>query len=162
VVDRASAAGLPVRGYVSVVCQCPYEGEVAPERVAEVAARLNALGVYEVSLGETLGRAEPPQVAAMLAAVTALVPPTRLAGHFHDTAGHALGNIDVALAAGLRVVDAAIAGLGGCPYAPGAAGNVATERVAAHLAETGWETGLDRAVLAEAAKLARAMRGVHA
>jgi hydroxymethylglutaryl-CoA lyase len=135
---------------------------VAPERVAEVADRLAALGVHEVSLGETLGRAAPEAVDAMLRAVTARIPAERLAGHFHDTSGRALENVDVALGHGLRVFDAAVGGLGGCPYAPGAAGNVATERLADHLARAGWETGLDGAVLREAAAMAQAMRGEHA
>lgn len=98
----------------------------------------------------------------MLAAVTEVVPAKRLAGHFHDTAGQALAVIDVALSHGLRVFDASVGGLGGCPYAPGAAGNAATEAVAAHLAELGYDTGLDLAVLSEAAMMARAMRGEHA
>ncbi|MCX7645541.1 MAG: hydroxymethylglutaryl-CoA lyase [Rhodobacteraceae bacterium] len=158
VVAAARAAGLPVRGYVSCVTDCPYDGPTPPARVAEVAAALHAMGVGEVSLGDTLGRGTPESVGRMLEAVVQVVPRLRLAGHFHDTAGRALDNIAVALDAGLRVFDAAAGGLGGCPYAPGAAGNVATEAVAAWLAARGWETGLDAAVLAEAAALARAMR----
>jgi hydroxymethylglutaryl-CoA lyase len=158
VVEAARAAGLPVRGYVSCVTDCPFDGPTPPARVAEVAAALDAMGVYEVSLGDTIGRGTPESVGRMLEAVTALVPPARLAGHFHDTGGRALDNIAVALDAGIRVFDAAAGGLGGCPYAPGAAGNVATERVADWLAGRGWETGLDGAVLAEAAAMARAMR----
>ncbi|MEO1677397.1 MAG: hydroxymethylglutaryl-CoA lyase [Pseudomonadota bacterium] len=161
VAAAARAAGLPVRGYVSVVAVCPFEGAVQPAQVAAVAERLADLGVYEVSLGETLGRATPAQIDAMLRAVTARIEPARLAGHFHDTSGKALANIDVALEHGLRVFDAAVGGLGGCPYAPGAAGNVATEAVAAHLAAMGWQTGLDEAVLAEAARMAQAMRGAR-
>jgi hydroxymethylglutaryl-CoA lyase len=126
--------------------------------VARVAAALRDMGCYEVSLGDTIGQGRPETVSAMLAAVLNELPPERLAGHFHDTAGRALANIEASLALGLRVFDATAGGLGGCPYAPGAAGNVATEAVAARLAELGYDTGLDRAVLAEAAALARAMK----
>lgn len=161
VAEAAQAAGLPLRGYVSVVTDCPFEGAVAPGAVARVAADLLALGCHEISLGETLGRGRPEAVAAMLDAVLDRVPAAQLAGHFHDTGGLALVNIDVALAAGLRVFDAAVGGLGGCPYAPGAAGNVATERVAAHLAARGFETGLDLGRLAGAADFARSLRGLE-
>ncbi len=158
VADAARADGLPVRGYVSVVTDCPYDGRIAPAAVAQVAAALRDMGCYEVSLGDTIGQGRPETVDAMLGAVLDELPADRLAGHFHDTAGRALVNIDASLARGLRVFDAAVGGLGGCPYAPGAAGNVATEMVAAHLAALGFETGLDSAVLDEAAALARAMR----
>jgi hydroxymethylglutaryl-CoA lyase len=147
-----------LRGYVSCVTDCPYDGPTAPGQVAEVADALFAMGCYEISLGDTIGRGTPERVAAMLDAVTGTVPSDRLAGHFHDTDGHALDNIEAALAAGLRVFDAAVGGLGGCPFAPGAAGNVATEAVAARLEALGYETGLDREVLARAAAMARAMR----
>ncbi|WP_413871471.1 hydroxymethylglutaryl-CoA lyase [Albidovulum sp.] len=155
----ARADGIPVRGYVSVVTDCPYDGPVAPAAVARVAAALRDIGCFEVSLGETLGHGRPETVDAMLAAVLGELPPGRLAGHFHDTAGRALQNIDAALARGLRVFDAAVGGLGGCPYAPGAKGNVATERVEAHLRARGFATGLDPERLAGAAAMARAMRG---
>ena len=158
VAEAARAAGLPVRGYVSCVVECPYDGMVAPEQVAKVAQALLGMGCYEISLGDTIGRATPEAVTAMLQAVTPEVPPAQLAGHFHDTGGRALENVEAALAMGLRVFDAAVGGLGGCPYAPGAAGNVATEAVADRLAALGYETGLDRAVLDEAAALARGMR----
>lgn len=158
VIEAAHAANVKVRGYVSCVVECPYEGDIAPEAVAKVAKALREMGCYEVSLGETLGRAQPSQVDAMLGAVLAEIPATELAGHFHDTSGRALANIDAALARGLRIFDAAVGGLGGCPYAPGAAGNVASERVAAHLAAAGYETGLDASILNEAADMARAMR----
>jgi hydroxymethylglutaryl-CoA lyase len=151
---------MPVRGYISCVVECPYDGHVAPAAVARVAARLRDLGCYEISLGDTIGRAVPEAVDTMLAAVLDEVPAGRLAGHFHDTSGRALDNIEVALARGLRVFDAAVGGLGGCPYAPGAAGNVATEAVAARLAALGYDTGLEMAVVAEAAGMARAMREV--
>ena len=158
VAEAAFADGLRLRGYVSVVTDCPFEGKVAPEQVAKVASQLDALGCHEISLGETLGRARPEAVAAMLDAVLQRLPTSKLAGHFHDTGGLALLNIDVALQAGLRVFDASIGGLGGCPYAPGAAGNVATEAVAAHLAGLGFETGLDIDALAAAAQFARTLR----
>lgn len=159
VAEAALADGLPVRGYVSVVTDCPFEGEVAPQAVAQVAAQLLAMGCHEISLGETLGRGRPERVDAMLQAVLGDVPAERLAGHFHDTGGLALQNIDVALDHGLRVFDASVGGLGGCPYAPGAAGNVATEAVAAHLAAKGFQTGLDADMLAEAGAFARGLRG---
>ena len=117
------------------------------------------MGCYEISLGDTIGQGRPETVDAMLTAVLGELPPERLAGHYHDTAGRALANIDASLARGLRVFDAAVGGLGGCPYAPGAAGNVATEAVAAHLRVLGYETGLDPDVLDEAGRVARSLRG---
>ncbi|MDI3335032.1 hydroxymethylglutaryl-CoA lyase [Defluviimonas aestuarii] len=159
VAEAAKADGIPVRGYVSVVTDCPYDGKIAPVSVARVAAALRDMGCYEISLGDTIGQGRPETVDAMLAAVLDEMPPERLAGHYHDTAGRALANIDASLARGLRAFDAAVGGLGGCPYAPGAAGNVATEAVAAHLAALGYQTELDMAVLAEAGALARNMRG---
>lgn len=158
VAEAARAAGLPVRGYVSCVVECPYDGAVAPEAVARVVAALRDMGCYEVSLGDTIGRGRPEAVDVMLDAVLQELPAARLAGHFHDTSGRALENIDVAMARGLRVFDAAVGGLGGCPYAPGAAGNVATEAVHDHLVKLGFETGLDRTVLMRGAEMARAMR----
>jgi hydroxymethylglutaryl-CoA lyase len=150
---------LPVRGYVSCVTDCPYDGAVAPAQVARVARALFAMGCYEISLGDTIGQARPESIDAMLAAVLEEVPAAQLAGHYHDTAGRALDNIEASLARGLRVFDAAVGGLGGCPYAPGAAGNVATEAVHARLVALGHETELDAGVLAQAADMARAMRG---
>jgi hydroxymethylglutaryl-CoA lyase len=158
VLEAARRDGLPVRGYVSVVTDCPYEGAVRPVAVARVTAILRDLGCEEVALGETLGRGTPEWVDAMLSAVLDELPPERLAGHFHDTAGRALANVEVALAHGLRVFDSSIGGLGGCPFAPGAAGNVATERLAAHLAGLGYRTGLDPEALSRAARLARLVR----
>lgn len=158
VVRAARDAGLPVRGYVSVVTDCPYEGVVSPPAVAEMAEALAALGCGEISLGETLGRGTPERVDAMLGAILARLPPDRLAAHFHDTAGRAIANVDVALERGLRILDASIAGLGGCPFAPGAAGNVATEKLAAHLAASGYRTGLDAGALDRAAALARRLK----
>ena len=158
VLEAAKAVNLKVRGYVSCVTDCPYDGPTAPEAVAEVAGRLAEIGCYEISLGDTIGQGTPERIGRMIEVVGQVVPPDGLAGHFHDTSGRALENIDVALGQGIRVFDAAVGGLGGCPYAPGAAGNVATERVEAHLRSLGYETGLDRSVLAEAAVMARAMR----
>ncbi len=159
VVTAALAAGLRVRGYVSCVVECPYDGPVKPAAVALMAAALAALGCYEISLGDTLGRATPEVVAEMLDAVLDVVPAFQLAGHFHDTAGHALTNIEVSADHGLRVFDASIGGLGGCPFAPGSAGNVATRAVHDRLTEMGFVTGLDAEALDRAAGMALAMRG---
>ncbi|MEX0305410.1 MAG: hydroxymethylglutaryl-CoA lyase [Leisingera sp.] len=158
ILEAAKEIGLPVRGYVSCVTDCPYDGPTPPEKVAEIAERLFSLGCYEVSLGDTVGRGTPETIAAMLQAVTSRVPADRLAGHYHDTAGQALDNIEASLDQGVRVFDAAVGGLGGCPYAPGAAGNVATEAVHRRLTELGYDTGLDAEVLEQAAAMARAMR----
>ena len=158
VVDAAGAAGVPVRGYVSCVTHCPYDGPTPPESVARVAAALMDMGCYQISLGETLGAATPEAISAMLDAVLAVVPARSLAGHFHDTGGRALDNIAVSLERGLRVFDSALAGLGGCPYAPGAKGNVATEAVVTLLHERGFETGLDRDRLAHASAFAQSLR----
>jgi hydroxymethylglutaryl-CoA lyase len=158
VAEAARADGIPLRGYVSCVTDCPFEGRISPTAVARVAERLFGLGCREVSLGDTIGHGTPEAVAYMLQAVLDIASPDRLAGHFHDTMGRAVENIEVALDYGLRVFDASCGGLGGCPYAPGAAGNVATERVAARLEELGFVTGLDPARLAEAGAFARRLR----
>jgi len=158
IMEAAREIGLPVRGYISCVTDCPYDGPTPPGKVAEVAATLFGMGCYEISLGDTIGQGTPESISAMLKAVMEEIPAEKLAGHYHDTAGRALDNIDASLALGLRVFDAAVGGLGGCPYAPGAAGNVATEAVQAHLNRLGYETGLDAGVIAEAADMARAMR----
>ncbi|MBS9716712.1 hydroxymethylglutaryl-CoA lyase [Pseudohalocynthiibacter aestuariivivens] len=158
ILKAARHIDMPVRGYVSCVTDCPFDGPTPPQKVAEVAAELFALGCYEVSLGDTIGKGTPDSIAKMLLAVLNEVPPHRLSGHYHDTGGRALDNIDVSLSMGLRVFDGAVGGLGGCPYAPGAEGNVATEAVNAHLVALGYDTGLDSDVLAEAATMARAMR----
>ena len=160
VAEAARADGLPMRGYVSVVTDCPFDGPTPPAQVARVARALRDLGCYEISLGDTIGHGTPDTIRAMLEAVLAELPADRLAGHYHDTKGRALENIEASLALGLRTFDAAVGGLGGCPYAPGAAGNVATEAVAGLLAELGFDTGLDRAVLAEAAAFARSLRSM--
>lgn len=158
ILEAARHIDLPVRGYISCVTDCPYDGPTDPEAVAAVADTLFGLGCYEISLGDTIGQATPDSIARMLLAVRERVPATRLAGHYHDTAGRALDNIDASLAMGVRVFDAAVGGLGGCPYAPGAAGNVATEAVHEHLERLGYVTGLDAAIVAEAGDMARAMR----
>lgn len=159
VAETARTDGMPLRGYVSVVTDCPFDGPTPPAQVARVAAALRDLGCYEISLGDTIGHGRPETIRAMLQAVLAELPPDRLAGHYHDTQGRALENIEASLELGLRVFDAAVGGLGGCPYAPGAAGNVATEAVAARLAALGFDTGLDAAVLDKAAAFARSLRG---
>lgn len=158
----ANAENVKVRAYISCVTDCPYDGPTPPQAVADLAAEFVAMGAYEVSLGDTLGQGRPETVAAMLKAVLDEVGADRLAGHFHDTAGRALDNISVALEHGLRVFDAAVGGLGGCPFAPGAAGNVATEAVRAHVEALGFDTGLDAGVLDRAATMARQMRGARA
>lgn len=158
VAEAARADGIPLRGYVSVVTDCPFDGPTPPAQVARVAAALRDMGCYEISLGDTIGHGTPDTIRAMLEAVLAEVPAAQLAGHYHDTRGRALENIEQSLALGLRVFDAAVGGLGGCPYAPGAAGNVATEAVAARLAQLGFTTGLDPALLDQAAAMARSLR----
>ena len=142
VCDRAHAAGIRVRGYLSTAFGCPFEGSVAPERVAEVAERIAALGVFEVSVSDTIGIAHPGQVPRVLEAVLARVPVERIALHFHDTRGTALANVHAALPFGIATFDASAGGLGGCPYAPGAAGNLATEDLIYMLDGMGIETGV--------------------
>lgn len=158
VAAAAKHAGVPVRGYVSCVTDCPYDGPTDPADVARVARALLDLGCYEISLGDTIGQATPDSIQAMLKSVLEVVPATQLAGHYHDTAGRALENIEASLDLGLRVFDAAVGGLGGCPYAPGAAGNVATEAVQDRLIALGYQTGLNSDVIADAAEMARNMR----
>jgi hydroxymethylglutaryl-CoA lyase len=158
VLQAADIAGLRVRGYVSCVVDCPYDGPVTPAQVAGLAQALWQMGCYEISLGDTTGRGTPEAVDAMLGAVAEVVPADRLAGHFHDTGGRALDNIEASLARGVRVFDAATGGLGGCPFAPGAAGNVATEAVHDRLTALGYETGLNAGVLDQAARMARGLR----
>ncbi|MEO3431515.1 hydroxymethylglutaryl-CoA lyase [Pelagibius sp. CAU 1746] len=147
---EARAAGLRVRGYVSCVLGCPYEGEVPLAQVVEVAAALDAMGCAEVSLGDTIGIGTPLKARAMVEAVAAAVPLERLAVHFHDTYGQALANILACLELGVATVDTAVAGLGGCPYAKGASGNVASEDVVYLLNGLGIETGIDLERLAAA------------
>lgn len=158
VAEAAFKDSIPMRAYVSCVTDCPFDGPTPPVAVAEAVEAMLALGAYEVSLGDTIGRGEPETIIAMLKAALSVAPPAKLAGHYHDTGGRALENIAVSLDLGLRTFDAAVGGLGGCPYAPGAAGNVATEAVAALLAERGFVTGVDPAALAEAAAFAKGLR----
>jgi hydroxymethylglutaryl-CoA lyase len=143
VIDAAKAAKIAVRGYVSCVLGCPYQGYVAPEAVTDVAERLYAMGCYEVSLGDTIGVGTPGRTQAMLAAVARRVPVDKLAGHFHDTYGQAVANIYASLEMGVAVFDSSVAGLGGCPYAKGATGNVATEDVIYMLQGLDIATGID-------------------
>ncbi|WP_417529637.1 hydroxymethylglutaryl-CoA lyase [Marinobacter lipolyticus] len=143
VMEAASKAGIPVRGYVSTVLGCPYEGDIAPEQVAKVAKALADMGCYEISLGDTIGVGTPLKAKRMLEAVVAQVPVEKLAAHFHDTYGQALANLYAVLEEGVAVIDASVAGLGGCPYAKGASGNVATEDVLYLLNGLGIETGVD-------------------
>lgn len=150
VVEAALNKGIKVRGYVSCVVGCPYEGDIAPEAVANVAKKLLDMGCYEISLGDTIGVGTPASVSAMLDAVKAVVPANQLAVHFHDTYGQALTNIYTALSQGITVVDSAVAGLGGCPYAKGASGNVATEDVVYMLNGMGIDSGVDLDKLLEA------------
>ncbi|UWZ84910.1 hydroxymethylglutaryl-CoA lyase [Occallatibacter riparius] len=152
VFDAALVAQVRVRGYVSCALGCPYEGAVDPARVADVATRLFDAGCYEISLGDTIGAGTPNQTKAMIAAVAQRVPVRNLAGHFHDTYGQALANVYAAIECGVRVFDASVSGLGGCPYAPGAAGNVATEDLVYMLNGMEVETGvnLDRLIAAGA------------
>ena len=159
VVAAAQAAGVAVRGYVSCVTDCPFDGAIAPDAVAAAVGRLREVAPMPISLGDTIGKGTPERVGQMLDAVLQEVPAAELAGHFHDTSGLALENITVSLARGLRHFDSAVGGLGGCPYAPGAPGNVATEAVLAHLAALGYETDVDADVIAQAAAMARKMRG---
>ena len=149
IADQAKAHGIKVRGYVSCVVGCPYEGEIAPARVAEVAGALYEMGCYEVSLGDTIGVGTPGKTRAMIEACATRVPVEKLAGHYHDTYGQALANIYASLQAGVRTFDASIAGLGGCPYAAGASGNVATEDVVYMLRGLGMGTGADLDKLAD-------------
>lgn len=150
VVETARAAGLRVRGYVSCVLGCPYEGTVAAAAVARVAEALLGLGCYEISLGDTIGTGTPLAARRLVEGVAAAVPLERIALHFHDTYGQALANLLACLDLGVSVIDSAVAGLGGCPYARGASGNVATEDVAYMLRGMGIETGIDLEALVDA------------
>ena len=147
VVERAKADGVQVRGYISCVLGCPFDGEVKPSAVANVADMLWELGCYEISLGDTIGVGTPLKAKALLRAVAGTVPIAGLAMHFHDTYGQALANLYAGMEEGVRVIDSAAGGLGGCPYAPGATGNVATEDVVYMLEGMGIATGVDMAKL---------------
>lgn len=159
VIEAAKDAKMPVRGYISCVTDCPYDGRTAPAQVASLAAQLRDLGCYEISLGDTIGQGTPQSISEMLKAVLEEVEPSILAGHYHDTSGRALDNIRASLDLGVRVFDASVGGLGGCPYAPGASGNVASEAVVDLLHQAGFETGVDLASLKEVAIFAKSLRG---
>ena len=143
VMEAAKQHQIPVRGYVSTVMGCPYEGDIAPEQVAYVAKALYDMGCHEISLGDTIGTGTPIKAKRMLEAVAAHVPMEKLAAHFHDTYGQALANLYAVLEEGVSVIDASVAGLGGCPYAKGASGNIATEDVLYLLNGLGIKTGVD-------------------
>lgn len=152
VCDRALASGLRVRGYLSTAFGCPFEGQVDPAQVADVAARLSSLGVFEVAVSDTIGIAHPGQVPRVLDAVLARLPADRIALHFHDTRGTALANVLAALPFGITTFDASAGGLGGCPYAPGAAGNLATDDLIYMLDGLGIETGVSLAAVSDASQ----------
>ena len=153
VAEVATGRGMRVRGYVSCALGCPYEGEIAAASVAEVARQLKAIGCYEISLGDTIGVGTPLKTQAMLRTVAEQLPVEALAVHFHDTWGQALANILAALELGVAVVDSSVAGIGGCPYAPGATGNVATEDVVYMLNGMGIKTGIDLDKLAAVGRM---------
>jgi hydroxymethylglutaryl-CoA lyase len=159
VIPPALAAGVAVRAYVSTVFGCPYEGEVDPQRAVDLTLRLAELGVYQVSLGDTIGVANPRQVEDVLGQVLARSPAEAVAVHFHDTQGTALANCLVALTLGITTIDSSAGGLGGCPYAPGASGNLATEDVIAMLHSMGVQTGVDLDRLVEASRAAASFVG---
>jgi hydroxymethylglutaryl-CoA lyase len=159
VIPPARRAGLAVRGYVSTVFGCPYEGAIDPGRSAEVALRLLELGCEQVSLGDTIGVGTPTQVRAVLRRLLPAVPAERLALHLHDTRGTALANALAGLEEGITTFDASVGGLGGCPYAPGAAGNLATEDLVYLLHGMGYDTGVDFDKLVEAGALAQRLTG---
>jgi hydroxymethylglutaryl-CoA lyase len=152
VTEKASAENLRIRGYISCVLGCPYEGEVSLDTVAEVAARLLDQGCYEISLGDTTGVGTPAKARAMVERVSDVVPVNQLAAHFHDTYGQGLANLLAVLQCGISVIDSSVAGLGGCPYAKGASGNVATEDVLYMLDGMHIETGVDMQKLLEAGR----------
>jgi len=149
VAEAARTADIKVRGYISCVIACPHEGHVAPQRVADVAAALHDIGCYEISLGDTIGVGTPRKTQAMIEAVSDLVPIAKLAGHYHDTYGQALANVYASLEMGMATFDVSVAGLGGCPYAAGASGNVATEDVLYLLLGLGIETGVNLDAIVE-------------
>ncbi|MGZ8709853.1 MAG: hydroxymethylglutaryl-CoA lyase [Thermoanaerobaculia bacterium] len=153
VAARALQEGMRVRGYVSTAMGCPYEGEVAPEKVLEVSARLLDLGCYEVSIGDTIGVGTPLQVQGVIGILLQVIPPSRLAMHFHDTRGTALANTLAALEMGISTFDASAGGLGGCPYAPGASGNMATEDLVYLLEGMAIDSGVDLRKLVEASAI---------
>ena len=159
VIAPAKERGMRVRAYVSTVFGCPYEGAVDANRVVELSARLLDMGVYQISLGDTIGVANPAQVDEVLSLIIDKVSREPLAVHFHDTQGTALANCTIALMKGITTIDSSVGGLGGCPYAPGASGNLATEDVVAMLHSMGIETGIDLDKLVECSRIAASMVG---
>lgn len=159
VVRRAKAAGLPVRGYVSAAFVCPYEGKIPPEKAVDVCLRLIDLGCDEVDVGDTIGGASPSDVATLLSRLLPRVPPERVVLHFHDTRGRAIPNSEEGLRFGIASFDSSAGGIGGCPYAPGASGNVATEALVRLFDRLGIEHGIDLAKLAAASALISAALG---
>jgi hydroxymethylglutaryl-CoA lyase len=158
VLALAASHGIAVRGYVSCAIECPYEGPIRPDIARAVAQQLRDIGCSEIAVADTIGRATPDTVEAMLTELLKSVPVAQLACHFHDTSGQALANVDVAVKHGIRVFDSAIGGLGGCPYAPGAAGNLASERLVRHLEALGFTTGVDPTKMKIAADVAASLR----
>jgi hydroxymethylglutaryl-CoA lyase len=161
VLGAAERDNVPVRGYVSCVVGCPYEGEVEPNTVVLVVEKLLEMGCYEVSLGDTIGAGTPKSVGDLLSVVLNNLPAHSLAGHFHDTSGRALDNIRVSLEKGMRVFDSAVAGMGGCPYAPGAKGNVSTGAVVHMMDQLGMNSGIDLDKLAQAEAFATNLRSPY-
>ena len=157
IMDAANRLHIPVRGYVSCVIACPYDGKIDSEKVREVAATLLDMGCYEISLGDTIGAGTPDSIAQLLEVLLATIPANKLAGHYHDTNNGAIANVERSLEFGLRRFDSAVSGLGGCPYAPGAKGNVATLPLAKRLHDLGWNTRLDHDILARADEMIREM-----
>jgi hydroxymethylglutaryl-CoA lyase len=156
-VKFAQKHSLPVRGYVSCITECPFEGFIKPEKVLEVTSQLFELGCYEVSLGETLGKSSSQQISTLLEKILKDIPVKKVAGHFHDTKKFALENIKVALDFGVRTFDSSVGGLGGCPYAPGASGNVATESLLDMLIDLNYVTGLEREQVNKTALFAKTL-----
>lgn len=159
VIRSAKAAGVRVRGYLSCVIECPFDGPIAPDAVASGSARLLDLGVDELDLGDTIGAGTPDSIEAMYAAVATVVEPSATVLHLHDTRGAALRCVERALTIGVRAFDSSATGLGGCPYAPGAPGNLATESLVRALHDAGWETGIDADAVARAGAQVRASFG---
>jgi len=154
---QAAENNIAVRGYVSCIAGCPYEGKVAPKSVREVSEELLNMGCYQISLGDTIGSGTPDIISKVLEEVLTDIEPKKLAGHYHDTNGRALDNVMMSLKYGLTTFDSAIGGLGGCPYAPGAKGNLSTGKLAQALSEAGYDTGLNLSLLREAEKFIHSM-----
>lgn len=155
VLEEASKKQIPVRGYVSCVTSCPFDGPTSPAQVADVAKKLIEMGCYEISLGDTIGSGTPETIRIMLEEVLKIIPANHLAGHYHDTRHNALKNIEISLDLGLRVFDSTVGGLGGCPFAPGANGNVSSAAVVALMETRGHETGIDLDKLLKVATFAK-------